>query len=48
LTRRKTATLLKITIIAGVNDPAGGIDHYIHSYYENIEPIYRQRVYKIL
>lgn len=29
-----------------VNDPAGGIDHYIHSYYEDIEPIYRERIYK--
>lgn len=35
------------TSAGGVNDPAGGIDHYIHSYYEDIEPIYRQRIYKL-
>jgi integrase/recombinase XerD len=30
----------------GTTDPAGGIDHYIHSYYEDIEPIYREQIYK--
>lgn len=28
-------------------DPAGGIDHYIHSYYKDIEPLYRERIYKL-
>jgi integrase/recombinase XerD len=30
----------------GANDPAGGIAHRIHSYYEDIEPIYRRRIYR--
>lgn len=25
---------------------AGGMDYYIHSYYEDIEPLYRERIYK--
>jgi integrase/recombinase XerD len=35
------------TSAGGVNDPAGGIDHYIHSYYEDIEPLYRERIFKL-
>lgn len=35
------------TSAGGVNDPAGGIDHYIHSYYEDIEPVYRERIFKL-
>jgi len=34
------------TSAGGTTDPAGGIDHYIHSYYEDIEPVYRERIYK--
>lgn len=34
------------TSAGGVNDQSGGIDHYIHSYYEDIEPVYRERIYK--
>jgi integrase/recombinase XerD len=34
------------TSAGGTTDPAGGIDHYIHSYYEDIEPLYRERIYK--
>lgn len=34
------------TSAGGATDPAGGIDHYIHSYYEDIEPVYRERIYK--
>jgi integrase/recombinase XerD len=34
------------TSAGGTVDPAGGIDHYIHSYYEDIEPLYRERIYK--
>lgn len=29
----------------GGTDSPGGIDHYIHSYYEDIEPLYRERIY---
>lgn len=25
-----------------------GIDHYLHTYYEDIEPVYRQQIYRIL
>lgn len=35
------------TSAGGIADPAGGIDHYIHSYYEDIEPLYRKRIYKL-
>ena len=24
-----------------------GIDHYLHTYYEDIEPLYRERIYKL-
>lgn len=34
------------TSAGGLDDPAGGINHYIHSYYEDIEPLYRERIYK--
>ena len=34
------------TSAGGTVDPAGGIDHYTHSYYEHIEPFYRERIYK--
>lgn len=30
-----------------VSDSAGGIDHHIHSYFEDIEPFYRERIYKL-
>lgn len=29
------------------DDEIIGIDHYIHSYYEDIEPLYRKRIYKL-
>lgn len=35
------------TSAGGTTDPAGGIDHYIYSYYEDIEPLYRKRIYKL-
>ena len=35
------------TSAGGVTDPVGGIDHYIHSYYEDIEPLYRERIFKL-
>lgn len=35
------------TSAGGTTDPAGGIDHYIHSYYEELEPLYRKRIYKL-
>lgn len=34
------------TSSGGEMDIAGGIDHYNHSYYEDIEPIYREGIYK--
>jgi integrase/recombinase XerD len=35
------------TSAGSIADPAGGIDHYIHSYYEDIGPLYRKRIYKL-
>ena len=35
------------TSAGGPTDRAGGIDNYIHSYYEDIEPLYRERIYKL-
>ena len=35
------------TSAGGPTDRAGGIDNYIHNYYEDIEPLYRERIYKL-
>jgi len=32
---------------AGNIDERGAIDEYIHTYYEDIEPIYRENIYKL-
>lgn len=32
---------------AGVDEDRGGIDHYIHSYYEDIEGLYRENIYRL-
>ena len=35
------------TSAGGVKNSTDGIDQYIHSYYEDIEPIYREQIYKL-
>ena len=35
------------TSAGGTTDPAGGIDHYVHRYYEDIGPLYRKPIYKL-
>ena len=32
---------------AGAHEDRGGIDHYIHSYYEDIEDLYRENIYRL-
>ena len=31
----------------GPDDEPGAIDTYIHTYYEDIEPVYRENIFKL-